>query len=315
LLFPVMMSAQSLMIEEKVKFLALGDSYTIGQSVEIKERWPVQLIDSLRKRGMDCYNASIIATTGWRTDNLKDGITNANAKLSNNYNLVSLLIGVNDFYQGKSVSSYAVGFKELLAKAIQLAGNNKAHVFVMSIPDYGYTPFGESNQETISKGIDEFNAVNKSIAQDFGVAYFNITEISRRGLQEPSLLAGDGLHPSGKMYAEWVDLILANATLVELQGENNDDTITGIKDERLGIRIHPNPFNSHFTVEHLPAEEKNIKIMLTDGKGVTCLANELIVYQGKTMIDTASLSPGIYHFQLLGKAGVLISGKLVKDVL
>jgi lysophospholipase L1-like esterase len=202
------MSAQNLVIQEKIKFLALGDSYTIGQSVAVSERWPVQLIDTLKKRGLSCYDPKIIATTGWRTDNLKNAILNAN--LTNDYNLVSLLIGVNNYYQGKPLENYAVEFEELLKMAIKLTDNNKASVFVVSIPDYGYTPFGQSNQEMISKGIDAFNAVNEDIAKKYNIPYFNITEISRRGLQEPSLVADDGLHPSGIMYSEWVDLILSD---------------------------------------------------------------------------------------------------------
>ena len=198
--------AQDLTIRGKVKFLALGDSYTIGESVPQSERWPVQLIDALRKLQVECFDAKIIATTGWRTDQLKSAVKAAN--LTKDYTLVSLLIGVNNQYQGMSANSYTPEFQELLKMAIELAGNDKSKVFVVSIPDYGYTPFGKSNQPAISKGIDEFNDANRSIAQILGVHYFNITDISRKGLAEPDLVAGDGLHPSGKMYSQWVDLIL-----------------------------------------------------------------------------------------------------------
>jgi lysophospholipase L1-like esterase len=210
--------AQDVIIQEKVKFLALGDSYTIGESVPQSARWPVQLIDALRKKNLSCFDAKIIATTGWRTDQLKDAVINANLK--NEYSLVALLIGVNNQYQGKSVASYAPEFEALLKMAITLADNETSHVFVVSIPDYGYTPFGKSNQAAISRDIDEFNAVNRSISEKLGVRYFNITEISRRGLTEPDLLADDGLHPSGKMYSEWVELILNGATIIEGNGEN-----------------------------------------------------------------------------------------------
>ena len=188
---------------ETLKFLALGDSYTIGESVAAQERWPVRLADALRKKGVPCSDPQIIATTGWRTDDLKHAIEKA--KLKPEYTLVSLLIGVNNYYQGKSAESYAPEFEELLRTAIALAGGDKSRVFVVSIPDYGYTPFGKEKQQTISAGIDAFNAVNKSIAQKLGVKYIYITDISRKGLIEPNLVATDGLHPSGKMYSAWIE--------------------------------------------------------------------------------------------------------------
>lgn len=187
----------------KLKFLALGDSYTIGESVAEDERWPVQLAKVLRKKGIDCSDPTIIATTGWRTDDLKHAVEKA--KLKPEYTFVSLLIGVNNYYQGKSAQSYTPEFEDLLRTAITLAGGDKSHVFVVSIPDYGYTPFGKDKQAAISAGIDTFNAVNKSIAQKLGVKYIYITDISRKGLTEPDLVAADGLHPSGKMYGAWVE--------------------------------------------------------------------------------------------------------------
>ena len=204
-LFSAQGMAQKLIVGEEVKFLALGDSYTIGESVLLRSRWPVQLVDSLSAMGIDCPEPRIIAKTGWRTDDLKAAILRA--KLKPEYNLVSLLIGVNNYYQGKSAESYAPEFEELLKIAIDLAGGIKSNVFVLSIPDYGYTPFGKDNQERISAGIDAFNAVNKSIADKLGVKYYSITDISRKGIAEPDLVASDGLHPSEKMYAEWVERI------------------------------------------------------------------------------------------------------------
>ena len=207
--------AQTLEVEESVKFLALGDSYTIGESVLESERWPVQLISRIRKeKGLTCEEPRIIATTGWRTDQLKNAILAANIE-PNQYNLISLLIGVNNQYQKKSVQDYAPEFEELLNMAIGLAGGDKSRVFVVSIPDYGFTPFGKANQERISQELDTFNAVNKSIAQKLGVAYFYITDISRRGLTDTDLVAKDGLHPSGKMYAEWVDLIMKEGKILK----------------------------------------------------------------------------------------------------
>jgi lysophospholipase L1-like esterase len=198
--------AQTLQPTEKIKFLALGDSYTIGEAVAESDRWPVQLVNQLRKKGFKADDPKIIATTGWRTDDLKKAILEQNP--SKDYNLVSLLIGVNNQYQGKSAESYAPEFQELLRMAIEFAGGDKSRVFVVSIPDYGFTPFGQEKKEGISMAIDEFNTVNKKITQSLGVKYFNITDISRKGFEDPELVAADGLHPSGKMYTLWVERIL-----------------------------------------------------------------------------------------------------------
>ena len=186
-------------------FLALGDSYTIGESVAEEERWPNQLAGALSKKGKNVSKPTIIATTGWRTDNLKEAILKANLK--NEYDLVSLLIGVNNQYQGKPAEQYAIEFEELLKVAISLAKGKRKNVFVVSIPDYGFTPFGLPKKEGISKQIDVFNEINKSIAEKYKVAYYNITDISRQGIANPSLVAADGLHPSGKMYSLWVERI------------------------------------------------------------------------------------------------------------
>lgn len=190
---------------EPLQYLALGDSYTIGESVTEQERWPVQLAEVLTKQGTPVSKPKIIAVTGWRTDNLKNGINIA--QLIGHYDLVSLLIGVNNQYQGKPVSEYELEYEDLLNKAIELAGGKKDRVFVVSIPDYGYTPFGKPRQREISVALDEFNAVNKRITEGYGITYFNITDISRMGLEDPELVASDGLHPSGKQYSLWVDRI------------------------------------------------------------------------------------------------------------
>lgn len=192
------------------KFIALGDSYTIGESVTEKERWPVQLATRLRERGQVVEDPRIIAVTGWRTDQLKKAIEDAN--LENEYGLVSLLIGVNNQYQKKSAESYALEFEELLQIAIALANGMKEHVLVVSIPDYGFTPFGKKNQEAITRGIDQFNEVNREISDKMGIGYVDITDLTREGLNKPEYVAGDGLHPSGKMYSLWVERILEKIT-------------------------------------------------------------------------------------------------------
>lgn len=195
---------------EKISYLALGDSYTIGESVSENERWPVQLVKVLRENGIVSEEPRIIATTGWRTDDLRRAIEAA--KLQPGHDLVSLLIGVNNQYQGKSAEEYATEFRELLMIAIHLAGGQKSNVFVVSIPDYGFTPFGLEKKEKISKDIDLFNSINKRIADELGIRYFDITPVSRRGLEDPALVASDGLHPSGKMYREWVELMVEEVT-------------------------------------------------------------------------------------------------------
>lgn len=189
-----------------MKYLALGDSYTIGESVAPEERWPVQLAQQLRQQGKDVEGPTIIATTGWRTDNLQNGMTIA--RLQPEYDLVSLLIGVNNQYQGRPLAQYQTEFEALLREAIRLARGNKANVFVVSIPDYGYTPFGQPRQQKISRELDAFNEANRALTEQLGVTYIYITDISRQGLQDPALVAADGLHPSGKMYGLWVARIL-----------------------------------------------------------------------------------------------------------
>ncbi len=187
-------------------FLALGDSYTIGQGVSIDERWPVQLKDSLVTDGIEMQNPMIIAQTGWRTDNLDNGINNANLG-DTVFDLVSILIGVNNQYQGRPVEEFRAEYIDLLQRAIDFAGGDKNHVIVLSIPDYGVTPFGYSNKDAIAAAIDEFNAEKQEVTDSMGVRFYNITEISREAETDKSLIAGDSLHPSGKMYKRWVDVI------------------------------------------------------------------------------------------------------------
>ena len=201
------LQAQTLSTTVPTKFLALGDSYTIGESVEVKDRWPEQLATTLRAKGKKIDGPTIIGVTGWRTDQLKKAIEEAHLK--NEYGLVSLLIGVNNQYQKKSAESYAPEFEELLNIAIALAGGQKENVFVVSIPDYGFTPFGKPKQAEITKAIDQFNETNQAITKKIGVKYINITDLTRQGLDKPEYVAGDGLHPSGKMYSLWVERIVS----------------------------------------------------------------------------------------------------------
>lgn len=189
------------------QYLALGDSYTIGERVAEAERFPVQLADRLRGKGIDMQAPEIIAKTGWRTENLKQAIEDQN--IVDTFDLVSLLIGVNNQYQGVNFDQYEAAFSDLLDTAIELAGGKKDRVFIVSIPDYAYSPFGQNRPDpaSISEEIDAYNAINKSVADTYGITYFDITPISREALEDADLIAADGLHPSGKMYGRWVDIM------------------------------------------------------------------------------------------------------------
>ena len=194
-----------------MRFLALGDSYTIGESVGPSERWPVQLAALLRGQGIDTQAPIIIARTGWTTAELSEGIDRANP--TGVYDLVSLLIGVNNQYRGRSLEEYRQEFVVLLERAIAFAGQNPSRVLVLSIPDWSVTPFAAGHDRAaIATGIDRFNAVNREEAGRPGARYVDVTPISRQALTDPSLLAPDGLHPSGRMYAEWVRLALPAAS-------------------------------------------------------------------------------------------------------
>ncbi|MEM6770718.1 MAG: SGNH/GDSL hydrolase family protein [Bacteroidota bacterium] len=198
-----------------ISYLALGDSYTIGTSVDMRDRWPIQLAKALRQDSITVTQQAIIATNGWTTSELKAGI--AAADLTQTFDLVSLLIGVNNQYRGQPLAGYQTEFEELLNTAIQLAGGDTSRVFVVSIPDYAYTPFGGGREE-ISTELLRFNAAASVIANDYNVPFLNITPISQQGLDDPELVATDNLHPSGKQYKRWVDEVILQAVIDILRG-------------------------------------------------------------------------------------------------
>ncbi len=196
-------------------FLALGDSYTIGESVPIYESFPYQTVQLLRSKGMSVHAAEIIAKTGWTTDELMAGIEKTTFEQS--YDIVSLLIGVNNQYRGKDPAVYEKEFEKLLNKAIAFAGGNKKHVFVLSIPDWGATPFAANRDRTkIGKEIDQFNTINRKITENAGIVYLSITEGSREATSNALLVAKDGLHPSGLEYGRWAKK-LADAILQSIR--------------------------------------------------------------------------------------------------
>jgi lysophospholipase L1-like esterase len=188
--------------------LALGDSYTIGTNVSAGERWPAQLAAALREQGISTAEPLIIARNGWTTDELETGIQAARPQSS--YDLVTLLIGVNNQYRGYSLDMYRQEFAALLVQAIHFAGGRPDRVVVLSIPDWGVTPFAVvRDRDQITKEIDAFNAANRAEVEKTGANYVDITPITRRMTEDsPHLLAADGLHPSGEMYALWVEQVL-----------------------------------------------------------------------------------------------------------
>ena len=197
----------------EVRFLALGDSYTIGESVAEGERWPMQLAALLRARGIAVATPTIVARTGWTTDELSAGIDAAH--LSGSYDLVTLLIGVNNQYRGRSADEFRDQLRALVRRAVGFAGGSASHVIVVAIPDWGVTPFANGRDRAkIAREIEQFNAINKDEAARAGAHYVDISPIATRAANEPALVAHDGLHPSGAMYAEWVQRILPIAESV-----------------------------------------------------------------------------------------------------
>ena len=192
-----------------VRYLALGDSYTIGESVPETERWPIQLAKLLENEGLE-VEVTVIARTGWTVDELWQGIQAR--EIDPPYDLVSLLIGVNDQYRGYEVQNYRKQFVFLLNKAIDYAGGEPGRVIVLSIPDWGVTPFAAGrDREQVARQIDEFNSVNRAESEKAGVHYLDVTPISREAARDQSLTTSDRLHPSGKMYAVWAERVLPKA--------------------------------------------------------------------------------------------------------
>lgn len=182
--------------------LALGDSYTIGESLPVADRFPNQLARSLA-----IAEPLIVAKTGWTTDELDAAIDVAKPK--GKFDLVTLLIGVNNQYRGRSADEYRTQFKGLLKRAIRFAGGRPHRVIVVSIPDWGVTPFAKGRDaKKIAMEIDRFNAINRAEAARAGAKYVDITPISRRATSDATLIASDGLHPSARMYSQWVEVIL-----------------------------------------------------------------------------------------------------------
>lgn len=198
------------------RFLALGDSYTIGEGVQDQERWPNTLVDLLRERGIEIGDPHIVARTAWTTDELSDAIDSERPR--GPFDLVTLLIGVNDQYRSRAVSAFAPEFKLLLRRAIGFANNRPERTIAISIPDWGATPFSNGRDRAlIGREILDYNTKARELALAAGVRWVDVTEISRDMLTDSSLVAVDGLHPTGAMYRRWAEHILPSA-LAALSG-------------------------------------------------------------------------------------------------
>ena len=186
-------------------FLALGDSYTVGEGVSYEESWPSQFVDYAMERGTDFKNPELIAQTGWKTYDLLNAIKSSN--LSVKYDFISLLIGVNNQFNSRPLSEFEDDLNEIITEINYLKkGNSK--VIVISIPDWGYSPYGSNyDRERISDEIDQFNNILKKISEQNNLNFVDVTQISRLAIKEPNLIAKDNLHPSELMYSEWVKKI------------------------------------------------------------------------------------------------------------
>jgi lysophospholipase L1-like esterase len=189
-----------------IRFLALGDSYTVGEGVDPTESWPVLLVALLRREGRAVAEPTIVACTGWTTDELAARL--AAATWDEDYSLTSLLIGVNDQYRGRSPEEYRLQFRALLQRSVRLTSADPSRVIVLSIPDWGATPFaGSHDRAIIAAEIDRFNAISLEESQRVGAHHVDVTTVSRKAGGDKSLLASDGLHPSAELYKRWVEAI------------------------------------------------------------------------------------------------------------
>jgi lysophospholipase L1-like esterase len=190
----------------------LGDSYTIGEGVAPGEAWPAQLARRLRARGCAVEDPVVLARTGWTTDELAGAL--AQASLAGPFDVATLLVGVNDQYRGRAPATFRTGFEDLLASAIALAGNRTSRVLVVSIPDWGVTTFareGGHDAAAVAAAIDGFNAIARELARARGVAFVDVTGLSREAGAAPGMLVGDGLHPSAAQYALWTEQLVEPA--------------------------------------------------------------------------------------------------------
>jgi hypothetical protein len=211
------------------------------------------------------------------------------------------MIGVNNQFQRTDIDVYPLEFKQLLNKAIELCGGRKSGVFVLSIPDYGYTPFGEGARATISAEIDGYNRINREIASELGVAYFNITPISREAVARPEYLASDQLHPSGEMYARWVDLIFSSGGI-----KISTTHVSGVRKNE-EVTVYPNPA-THLANFYLP--QGATEIMVFDSTGVEIFQAEH-GFSNDYSLNVSGWKPGIYFYRIKNNGETVTRGKLL----
>jgi len=193
-----------------VRFLALGDSYTIGEGVADEDRWPNQLTRALRARGFELDDPQLVARTAWTTDELFDAIAEADPR--GPYDLVTLMVGVNDQYRSRPVDSFTKEYVTLVRRAIAFAARSPMRVLAISIPDWGATPFAASRDRAMISGeIAAYNDAGLKLATSLGVRWIDLTEMTREMQSNPALVESDGLHPSGEMYRRWSEYLLAPA--------------------------------------------------------------------------------------------------------
>ena len=280
--------SQAIEIETPLKMLALGDSYTIGASVETADRWPHQFVSQLKALGIEADTPDYIAVTGWTTQDLLRGIGNS-LDQEKEYNLVSILIGVNNQYQRIDIETYEPDLREIIKHALDIVSGDTGRVFMLSIPDYAYTPFGEG-KSTISDEIDAYNLIKKNLAASYGIAFIDITPISRLGLRDPSLVALDGLHPSGEQYGEWVKEILPRLQLpLSLSGESNISLAEGIK-------VFPNPAQSYLTLE---SDRVLDRLLIYNALGQ--LVHQQSMPGSQLQIDVSQWPAGFYTIMAYGE--------------
>jgi lysophospholipase L1-like esterase len=206
ILITLLFSSNASMQNKPLRYLAIGDSYTIGESVPASKNFPNQTAALLKKAAKQIEPPTIIAKTGWTTDELQEQLSRT--RLAVPFDFVTLLIGVNNQYRGRSADEYAKQFEELLQQAIGYAGGKTNHVIVLSIPDWGVTPFAEGRDcKQIAKEIDLYNSINERISKQYKVHYINITPFTREAPTDKALVAKDGLHPSGKDYVRWAEKV------------------------------------------------------------------------------------------------------------
>lgn len=206
LLIPLFLNTHKLQ-SQSMNYLALGDSYTIGEAVTAEQNWPNVLVKQLQEDGFDIQQPKIIAVTGWRTDELIDSIQSQKKQLAKTYNLVSLLIGVNNQYQKRDIGQYQKEFEELLQIGLAKSKHGAESMFVVSIPDYGISDFAKNkNLENVAEEVAQYNQIAAEIAQKYHVPFYNITPVSKTTEGDTSMFAEDELHPSAKQYQLWLDV-------------------------------------------------------------------------------------------------------------